>query len=103
MDNLNNAGAKQLRQYVEQAERLIEEQKGLAGDLRDKFLEAKSNGFSPKIMRRIIKERAKSKADRDEEEALFETYAAAVGLIGTPLQQYADRVDEEAASNVVRL
>lgn len=99
MDNLNNASQKALRQYVEQVERLEEEKKGLADDITAKLAEAKSAGFCPKTLKRIIKERKKTKAQREEEDAIFETYARACGLLGLPLQEYADSQPD----NVVRL
>jgi uncharacterized protein (UPF0335 family) len=78
MTTLQVSAQKQLRQFVEQIERLTEEQKALAGDIRDKYLEAKAVGFDVKIMRKIIAMRRKSKAERDEEEAILETYLHAL-------------------------
>lgn len=72
----------QLRQFVEQIERLEEEKKGLAEDIRDKFAEAKSVGFDVKALRQIIRLRKKSKTDRDEEDAILETYMHALGMLG---------------------
>lgn len=111
MTTLQNSTQKQLRQLVEQIERLEEEKAALSGDIRDKYLEAKSVGFDVKALRRIIRERKKSKVERDEEDAIYETYAMALGMLGTPLGEYADRQDENeereqelqrASSNVVR-
>ena len=44
----------QLRQFIEQIERLEEEKKATAGDIRDKYAEAKALGFDPKVMRKIV-------------------------------------------------
>ena len=51
--------AKQLRQLIEQIERLEEEKKALAGDIRDKYLEAKAVGFDVKALRKIVSMRKK--------------------------------------------
>lgn len=93
MTALQVSAQKQLRQLVEQIERLCEEQKALAGDVRDKYLEAKSVGFDVKVLRKIIAMRRKSKTELDEEESLIATYCAALGMDGTPLGEYAVRTN----------
>lgn len=72
----------QLRQIVEQIERLEEEKRGIAEDIRDKFAEAKAVGFDVTALRQIIRLRKKSKTDRDEEESILETYMHALGMLG---------------------
>jgi len=81
MTTLQMSAQNQLRQLVEQIERLEEEKKALAGDLRDKFAEAKAMGFDVKALRKIIGLRKKNKADRDEEEAILATYMHALGML----------------------
>ena len=81
MTALQGAAQNQLRQYVEQLERLEEEKKAIADDIRDKFAEAKAVGFDIKVMRQILKLRKKSKDDRDEEDAILATYLHALGMI----------------------
>lgn len=71
----------QLRQYIEKAERLEEEVKALKADLADVFAEAKAEGFDPKIMKQVMKLRQKPKADREEEQAVLDTYLHALGMI----------------------
>ncbi|MEX6723179.1 DUF2312 domain-containing protein [Parapedomonas caeni] len=71
----------QLRQFIERIERLEEEKKGIAEDIRDVYGEAKSQGFDSKTMRTIIKLRAMDKHKRMEMEALLETYKTALGLL----------------------
>lgn len=73
--------AEQLKQFIERIEKLTEEKDAIAGDIRDVYAEAKANGYDPKIMREIVKIRAKDKNDRDEWEHLLDTYKAALGLI----------------------
>jgi len=72
--------ANQLRLFIERVERLEEEKKGMMDDIRDVYLEAKSQGYDPKIMRQIIRLRRMEQNARDEAEALLETYKAALGL-----------------------
>ncbi len=81
MTTLQVSAQNQLRQFVEQIERLEEEKKALAGDIRDKFAEAKAIGFDVKALRKIISMRKKSKTDRDEEEAILATYLHALGML----------------------
>jgi uncharacterized protein (UPF0335 family) len=72
----------QLRQFVEQIERLEEEKKAMAADIRDKYVEAKAVGFDTKVLRKIISLRKKSHTERQEEEAILETYLHALGMLG---------------------
>ena len=81
MTSLQASAQAQLRQLIEQIERLEEEKKALAGDIRDKFLEAKAMGFDPKIMKQVIRLRKQTKDDRDEQEALLDVYLHALGML----------------------
>jgi uncharacterized protein (UPF0335 family) len=76
----NTVSAAQLRSFIERVERLEEEKKGMAEDIKEVFGEAKSQGFDVKTMRSIIKLRALDKAKRQEAEALLETYKTALGI-----------------------
>lgn len=69
-----------LRLLIERIERLEEEKKGVADDIKDVYQEAKSTGYDAKIMREIIKLRKMKPDDRAELEHLVETYKAALGL-----------------------
>jgi uncharacterized protein (UPF0335 family) len=68
MTTLQSSAQKQLRQLIEQIERLEEEKKALSGDIRDKFAEAKALGFDVKAMRKVISLRKKSQTERQEED-----------------------------------
>lgn len=81
MTTLPASAQNQLRQFIEQIERLEEEKKALAGDIRDKYLEAKAVGFDVKILRKIVSLRKKSASDRQEEDAVLETYLHALGML----------------------
>ena len=69
-----------LRSLIERIERLQEEAKGIASDIRDIFAEAKAAGFDTKAMRAIIKLRKMNAADRDKQEALLDTYKKALDI-----------------------
>lgn len=81
----------QLRLFMERIDRMEEEKKGIADDIRGVYSEAKSQGFDPKIMKALRKLMKMSRDDRDVYEATLDTYRAAVGLDGTPLGDAADR------------
>lgn len=81
MSALQVSAQNQLRQFVEQIERLEEEKSAIAGDLRDKYLEAKAVGFDVKALRQIVRLRKKNATDRQEEEAILATYMHALGML----------------------
>ncbi len=70
----------QLRLFIERIERLEEEKKGIADDVRDVYTEAKGQGYDAKIMRQIVRLRKMSVNDRQEMEAILDLYKAALGL-----------------------
>ena len=78
-DNSLNGG--QLRAFVERVERLSEEKKAIADDIRDVYAEGKSAGFDTKIMRKAIKIRAMDRDKWREEEEILDLYLAALGLL----------------------
>jgi uncharacterized protein (UPF0335 family) len=81
MSTLQASAQKQLRQFVEQIERLEEEKKQLASDIRDKYAEAKAVGFDVKALRQIVRLRKKSNEERQEEESILEVYMHALGML----------------------
>ena len=68
------------RLFIERVERLEEEKKAIADDIRDVYAEAKAQGYDPKIMRQIVRLRKMQPHVRQEMEAVLETYKAALGL-----------------------
>lgn len=72
--------ADQLRLLIERIERLEEEKKGIADDIRDVYAESKSTGFDTKTMRAIVRLRKMEKHDRDTADALLDTYRVALGM-----------------------
>ncbi len=84
----HNSGvaADQLKSFIERIERLEEDKKGIADDIRDIFAEAKGSGFDTKIMRQVLRLRKKDSAERQEEQAILDLYLQALGMLaGTPL------------------
>ena len=77
---MSTIAADQLRLFIERVERLEEEKKGISDDIRDVYLESKSQGYDPKIMKQIVKLRSMATHDRQEFEAILDTYKAALGL-----------------------
>ncbi len=73
--------ADQLRSIVERIERLEEEKKALADDIKEVYAEAKGNGFDTKILRKVISLRKRDRAELDEEETLLEVYLRALGML----------------------
>lgn len=76
----DTVAADQLRLFIERIERLEEEKKGIADDVKDVYLEAKANGYDTKTMRAIVRLRRMEKNARQEADALLETYRQALGL-----------------------
>ena len=69
-----------LRSVIERIERLEEERKALAGDIKDIYAEAKSAGFDVKVIRQIISLRKKEPAEVEEQETLLDLYRQALGM-----------------------
>ncbi|CAB5194864.1 Azospirillum phage Cd, Gp10 [uncultured Caudovirales phage] len=80
----------QLQQIISRIEKLEDEKSAISLDIKEVYGEAKSMGFDPKIIRKVVSIRAKDAAKRAEEEALLDTYMAALGMLAdTPLGQAA--------------
>jgi len=71
--------AQRLKSLIERIEKLEVERKALAADIKEVFSEAKSSGYDPKIMKKVIKIRSQDPNDRAEEESLIGVYLDAVG------------------------
>jgi len=72
--------ADELRLLIERIERLEEEKKAMADDIRDVYAEAKARGYDAKAMRQVVRLRKMETHIRQEEEAILDTYKAALGL-----------------------
>jgi uncharacterized protein (UPF0335 family) len=71
----------QLRSIVERIERLEEEKKAIADDIRDVYGEAKANGFDTKVLRQVVTLRKKDLAERQEQDAVRDLYLHALGML----------------------
>jgi uncharacterized protein (UPF0335 family) len=71
----------QLKAFIERIERLEEEKKTIADDIRDVYAEAKGNGFDTKALRAIVRMRKQDADERKEQETILETYMHALGMI----------------------
>ena len=71
----------QLKAFVERIERLEEEKKTIADDIRDVYAEAKGTGFDVKALRTIVRLRKQDVDERREHEAILETYMHALGML----------------------
>ena len=78
---VGQVAADELRLLIERAERLEEEKKGIADDIKDVMAEAKGRGYDPKAIRKILSIRKKKKEEYQEEEAILEVYMQALGMI----------------------
>lgn len=70
-----------LKAFVERIERLEEEKKAIADDVRDVCAEAKANGFDIKALRAIVRLRKQDADERREHETILETYMHALGML----------------------
>lgn len=70
-----------LKAFVERIERLDEEKKALADDIRDVYAEAKATGFDVKALRSLVRLRKMDSDERKENEAILETYMHALGML----------------------
>lgn len=77
---MSGVSGERLKSFVERIERLEEEKAALTGDIREVYSEAKGTGFDIKVLRQIIRLRKLDKADRQEQEALLETYMRALEM-----------------------
>lgn len=74
----------QIRAFIERIERMEEEKRAIADDIKEIYAEAKGNGFDTKVLRKIIVLRRQDHAERMESEALLELYMAALGMATAP-------------------
>ncbi|RVK37656.1 DUF2312 domain-containing protein [Sinorhizobium meliloti] len=81
MSDAHGIARDQLRAFIERIERLEEEKKTIAEDIKDVYGEAKSMGFDAKILRKVISIRKQDADERAEQEAILDTYLHALGMI----------------------
>jgi len=70
----------ELRQFIERIEQLREEQADIKEQEKEVFAEAKGRGYDTKTMREVLKIRKQNPGERAEQQAILETYLAALGI-----------------------
>jgi uncharacterized protein (UPF0335 family) len=76
----NSVDAGHLRAFIERIERLEEEKRTIADDIKDVYGEAKATGYDPKAMRKIVAMRRQDHQKRKEEEEILDLYLSALGM-----------------------
>ena len=81
MVNVGGISGEYLRSYIERIERLEEEKKAIADDIKEVFAEAKGNGFDTKTIRQILKIRGMDTSEVEEQDYLLDVYKRALGML----------------------
>jgi uncharacterized protein (UPF0335 family) len=84
MSETHGLARDQLRAFVERIERLEEEKKTIADDIKEVYGEAKSMGYDTKVLRKVISIRKQDQTERLEQEAVLDTYLHALGMAEAP-------------------
>ena len=82
--NSDSVAQDQIRAFIERIERMEEEKKAIADDIKEIYAEAKGNGFDTKVLRQIVRIRKQDAAERMEQEALLDLYMTALGMQSAP-------------------
>lgn len=77
-DTIGGNARQQLKAYLARIERLEEDKKAVMDDMKEVYAEAKSMGFDTKILRKVVSLRKIDRREREEAQALLETYLDAV-------------------------
>jgi uncharacterized protein (UPF0335 family) len=89
MNNKTSFAKGQLKTIVERIERLEDEKKTIAADIKEVYAEARGNGFDTKVLRKVISIRKKDRHEREEEEAMLEVYLDALGMLAGTTEEAA--------------
>jgi uncharacterized protein (UPF0335 family) len=92
MSDVGGIAGERLKSFIERIERLEEEKRALAEDIKEVYSEAKGSGFDTRIMRQVIRIRRMDQDDLDEQETLLDVYKRALGMLP-------DRAPESAAAD----
>jgi uncharacterized protein (UPF0335 family) len=76
-----NVAAEELRAFIERIERLEEEKKTIADDIKDVYGEAKGRGYDTRVLRKIVSIRKQDQNERAELDAILELYLQALGMM----------------------
>ncbi len=72
--------AGELKQFIERIERLEDEKKEVAEQIKEVMAEAKGRGYDTKVIRKVVALRKRDNDDIAEEEAVLEMYKSALGM-----------------------
>lgn len=78
---LTQTTREKLKQLVARIEKLEEEKKSIADDIKESYAEAKAVGFDSKVLRQVIKIRKQDRQEREEQEQIRDLYLHALGEI----------------------
>lgn len=81
MTNVAGVSGDRLKLFIERIERLEEEKRSMAEDIKEVYAEAKGIGFDPKTMRQVVKLRKMDREKRIEEEQMLDLYLSALGEV----------------------
>jgi uncharacterized protein (UPF0335 family) len=84
MTDVGGIAVERLRSLVERIERLEEEKKALADDIKEIYSEAKSSGFDVKVLRQVIRQRKIDARELEEQETILDLYRRALGMVELP-------------------
>ncbi|MGE3929480.1 MAG: DUF2312 domain-containing protein [Hyphomonadaceae bacterium] len=76
---LTQTTREKLRQMVARIEKLEEEKKSIADDIKETYAEAKTLGFDSKVLRMVVHIRKQDRQEREEQEQVLELYLHALG------------------------
>lgn len=79
--SLTQSAQEKLRQLVARIEKLEEEKKSIADDVKETYAEAKAMGFDAKVLRQVVRYRKQDRQQREEQELVRELYLHALGEI----------------------
>jgi len=78
-DNIGAVARDQLKSIIARIERLEEEKKAIADDIKEVYAEAKANGYDTKVLRKAVSMRKQDRNEWEEQQALLELYLGALG------------------------
>ena len=79
--SVDAVSAGELRAFIERIETEEERKREIADEIKEIYAEAKGRGYDTKALRKIVQIRRKSAEEREEEDAILETYLAALGMV----------------------
>ena len=79
--NSNAVDGGHLKAFIERIEKLEEEKRAIADDIKDVYAEAKANGYDTKALRTVVRLRKQDSDERKEQEAILDTYLQALGML----------------------